>query len=730
MAKESRVDKFKRLIFKQKNIRNICTSAHIHHGKTAMTDNLLAAAGMMASKYAGDLDKGMMTWQHSDEQERLLTVDAANVSMVHGYGDNEYLINLIDTPGHVDFSGNVTRAMRAVDGTIVLICASEGIMPQTETVIRQAVKERVKPTLFINKFDRLIKELKLGPEQMKKRIVKIINNFNKLIEKYAEPEYKDKWKVNILDGSVAFGSARDNWALSVPFMKKKNVAFKDIASIYKMGEKERGEWVWKNAPLYEVILDMVIKHHPNPVDAQKYRIPKIWHGEVESEFGKDLVNCKPQGKVAFIITRVIVDPRTGKEISIGRLFSGTLSAGSEVYLNQAKLKQKIQQVLIYDGIKTEPMEEIPAGNVLAIAGITGAASETVTLEPETPFEEITHLFEPVVTEAIEAKKPADLPKLILVLKQVAKEDPSIKVKIDEQTGQHLMSGMGELHLEIIANRIRTEKNVDIKTSEPIVVYRETITKNSREFQGRSPNKHNVFFMTVEPLEDHVYKAIRSGQISEIRLKKKDEKLAKQLSELGVSHEEARQYRRIYRDCVLCDKTRGIVHIGEVIELVMDAFEQVVDQGPLAREPCTKIKVSLQDTKLHEDAIHRGPAQVIPAVRDAIKACMLDAKPVIYEPLQLLKFEGPMKFMAEMNSIIQSKRGQLMNVEQEAEMDHVSIEAKLPVSEMFGLSNDLRSATEGRATFFLVDQFFAQIPRELQDKLIRRIRKRKGLGANQ
>jgi len=288
--KESRIDKFKRLVSQQDHIRNVCTSAHIHHGKTAMTDNLLAAAGMMASKNAGDLDSGMMTWQHADEQERLLTVDSANVSMVHDFQGEEFLINLIDTPGHVDFSGNVTSAMRAIDGTIVLVCASEGIMPQTETVVRQALKERVKPVLFINKFDRLIKELKLTPEAMQERIIKIIANFNKLISKIAEPEYKEKWQVNIADGSVAFGSARDNWALSLPFMKKKNVSFKDITKIYDMTEEERRDWCWKYAPLYEVILDMIIKHHPSPVDAQKYRIPKIWHGDPESEIGKDLIN--------------------------------------------------------------------------------------------------------------------------------------------------------------------------------------------------------------------------------------------------------------------------------------------------------------------------------------------------------------------------------------------------------------------------------------------------------
>ena len=174
------VERFNKVMNNPLNIRNICTSAHIHHGKTAFTDNLLAAAGLMSAASAGDLDKGMATWGHADEQERLMTVDAANVSMIHTFNNEEYLINLIDTPGHVDFGGNVTRAMRAIDGTVVLVCASEGIMPQTETVLKQALRERVKPVLFINKVDRLIKEMQFTPEQMQKRFVEIILEFNQL----------------------------------------------------------------------------------------------------------------------------------------------------------------------------------------------------------------------------------------------------------------------------------------------------------------------------------------------------------------------------------------------------------------------------------------------------------------------------------------------------------------------------------------------------------------------
>ena len=727
--KETQFEKIKRLSSDQKHIRNIATSAHIHHGKTALTDNLLAASGHMAAKAAGSLEMGMATWQHLDEQERLLTVDAANVSMVHDFHGREYLINLIDTPGHVDFSGNVTRAMRAIDGTIVLVCAVEGIMPQTETVIKQALRERVKPVLFINKVDRLIKELKLTPEQMQQRFIDIFHEFNALVGKIAETDFKERWAVDIKDGSVAFGSARENWALSVPFMQKKGITFKDIFKLYtEMSEQEKKDWVWKNAPLYEVLLDMVVKHLPDPLEAQKYRIPKIWHGDLESDFGKSLLHCDPSGKPAFVITRIVIDPRSGKEISAGRLFSGTLHTGTDVYLNLAKRNQKIQQLFVYNGIRPEQVDELGPGNVLAIAGVTGEAGETITLEPETPFEELKHIFEPVITKAIEVTKTSDLPKLVEILKKVAKEDPTIKIEINEQTGESLMSGMGELHLEIIENRIKTEKGLEVKTSEPIIVYRETVAKESEAVEGRSPNKHNSFYMKVEPLEDNVYEAIKSGELREMRVKKKSDELFNVLSKLGWSGDQVRTVRDIYKGNILLDETRGEVHIGEVIEMVLDAFEMVMDQGPLAREPCMKMKVSLYDIRLHEDAIHRGPAQVYPAVREAITEAMRKAGAYLLEPLQTHLIEMPNSFLSAVTKLVGGKRGQMLEVKQDESGSEMK--AKLPVVEMIGWSSDMRSATEGRATSSLVDQTFEKVPASLQAEVVRNIRSRKGLSENQ
>jgi len=721
---EKMVDRVMKISKDPKHIRNIAICAHIDHGKTTFSDNLLAGAGMMSEELAG---KQLALDFHEDEAARGITIDSAAVSMVHTFKEEEFLINLIDTPGHVDFGGDVTRAMRAVDGAIVLCCASEGIMPQTETVLRQALKERVKPTLFINKVDRLIKELKLTPEQMQERFIKIITDVNKLIKKIAEEEYGDKWQTNVEQGSVAFGSAFHNWALSIPYMKEKGITFKDVIEAYQSGSEDDRKVLAKKAPLHEVVLNMVIRHLPNPVEAQPYRIPKIWHGDVESELGQSLIKCNPNGKLAFVITKIVIDPQAG-EISAGRLFSGTMKKGKEAYLNRSKQETRVQQVFIYNGAKREIVDNVPAGNIIGIAGIKSYPGETITEGPDEPFEQIKHIFEPVITKAIQAMKPADLPKLIDVLRQVSKEDPSIVIEINEETGEHLMHGMGELHLEIIENRIKSEKGVDVKTSPPIVVYREAIRKTSQEIEGKSPNKHNKFYFVVEPLEDNIYDAIKEGKIPQGRIKKKNVEIKKAFVDLGMESKVAEKVKDIFEGNIFIDETRGQVYIGEVIELILDTFEDVMKAGPLAREPCVKVKVRLMDMKLHDDAIHRGPAQVYPAIREGVRGAMMTGAPTIYEPLQVMLIEAPEEHVGELSKLITSKRGQLLDMTQEGGMVH--IRAKLPVGEMLGWSSDLRSATAGRGVSSLVDQMFEKLPDELQEKVVKQIVQRKGLSEGQ
>ena len=512
-------------------------------------------------------------------------------------------------------------------------------------------------------------------------------------------------------------------------MQKKGVSFKEIIEAYQGTDeeiKEKYTALAKKAPIHEVVLDMVIDHSPDPVSAQEYRIPRLWQGDLESTEGKNLIACNPDGRLFFVITKVVVDPQAG-EIATGRLFGGTMRKGEEVFLNMANFPGRVQQVYIYNGAKKEIVDNIPAGNIIGVAGLkAGMPGETVTSGgPADPFEEIKHIFDPVVTKAIEAKRPADLPKLIEVLRQVQKEDPTIKIEINEETGEHLLHGMGELHLEVIEARIIKEKGVEVKTSPPIVVYREAITKTSSEVEGKSPNKHNKLYFIVEPLEENVRQGIKENKMPHGRFKKKDlEVIGFLRDECGWDTKLAGSVKAEFDGNLFIDQTRGIVHINEIMELLLDMFEGVMKAGPLAKEPCVGVKVSLMDCKLHEDNIHRGPAQMYPAVREGIRGAMMQAGPLLYEPIQTTRIEVPNDYVGEISKIVSSKRGQLLDMQQEDDITVVT--AKLPVAELFGWSNDLRSATGGRGNSSLVDQSFELLPRELQEKVRKHIVERKGL----
>ena len=311
------------LMDKPEFIRNIGTVAHIDHGKTTFSDNLLAGAGMISSELAGE--QLFMDFDE-EEQRRGITIDSATVSMVHNYEGQEYLINLIDTPGHVDFGGDVTRAMRAVDGAVVLVDAVEGPMPQTETVLRQALRENVTPILFINKVDRLINEIKLTPADMQMRLGLVIDKVNKIVKGLKPDEY-DRLKLDPAVGKVAFGSALNNWAISIPYMKKTGIGFKEIIELC---QAEKQNELAKKCPLHVVMNDMIIRFLPSPVKAQQERIKVIWHGDKESEIGKSMINVDRNGKIALMITDITTDPHAG-EVASGRLFSGTLERGKEIF---------------------------------------------------------------------------------------------------------------------------------------------------------------------------------------------------------------------------------------------------------------------------------------------------------------------------------------------------------------------------------------------------------------
>ena len=718
VSRQKMVERVTTLMDRPENIRNIGIVAHIDHGKTTLSDNLLAGAGMISKELAGtqlfmDFDE--------EEQARGITINAANVSMVHEFLGNEYLINLIDTPGHVDFGGDVTRAMRAVDGAVVVVDAVEGTMPQTETVLRQAIKENVKPILFINKVDRLVNELKLDPQAMMGKFINLINHVNKLIKGMSEKKFNEGWKVKVDDGSVAFGSALYNWALSVPQMEKTKITFKDVFE-YCANNKQKD--LADRSPLHEIVLNMVVTHLPNPLQAQKQRVPVIWHGDKNSDEGKAMLSCDQHGPVQFMVTDISIDPHAG-EVATGRLFSGSLERGQELAISGMPNKNRIQQVGIFMGAERIEVERIPAGNIAAVTGLRDAivGSTVSSLKGVAPFESIKHASEPVVTVAVEAKNMRDLPKLVEVLRQVSKEDPTLRVTINEETGEHLISGMGELHLEIIAHKIERDKNVEITTSEPIVVYRETVQGRAGPVEGKSPNRHNRFYFEVEALPHDVTALLKEGAINTNAPETERRAI---LMEAGLEKDEARNVANVFESNLLLDMTKGIQYLRETMELIIEGFGEAMKTGPLTREPCEGIKVKLVDVTLHEDAVHRGPAQVIPAVRSAIFAAILMAKDVVLEPMQKVFISVPQSLMGSATQQIQGRRGQILDIDSEG--DTVVVVGKTPVAEMFGFAGDLRSATEGRAIWSTEFLGFEVLPQSLQPEIVKEIRQRKGLKA--
>lgn len=710
------VERVTTLMNEPTKIRNIGIVAHIDHGKTTLSDNLLAGAGMISKELAG---RQLFMDSDEEEQARGITIDASNVSMVHTYDNEDYLINLIDTPGHVDFGGDVTRAMRAVDGAVVVVDAVEGTMPQTETVLRQALREHVRPVLFVNKVDRLINELQVDSQEMQVRLGKVIDHVNKLIKNMNPEKYKAGWRVDAAAGTVAFGSALYNWAISVPMMKKTGVSFNDVYEFCKAGDMKS---LAQKCPLHEAVLDMVINFLPNPLEAQKDRVKVIWHGDENSEIGTSMTHANADGDLAFMVTDISVDPHAG-EVATGRLFSGSFTRGMEVFTSGTAKKSRVQQVSIFMGPERLEVDKIPAGNIAAVTGLKDAivGSTVTTLDGMAPFESIRHVSEPVVTVAVEAKHTKDLPKLIEVLRQVGKEDPTLQITLDEETGEHLMAGMGELHLEVIAHRIERDKNVEITTSKPIVVYRETIKKKIEAVEGKSPNRHNRFYIFVEPLDLEIVSAIKAG---DIHMNLPELERRQKLIDLGMEKEEAKGIVGIFNTNIFIDMTKGIQYLNETMELILDGFEEVMRAGPLTREPVANVKCVLVDAKLHEDAIHRGPAQVIPASRQAIQAGMLMADDTLLEPYQKVFIQVPQLLMGGATKELQGRRGIILNMTTEGDL--AIIEARVPVAEMFGFAGEIRSATEGRAMWSTEFGGFDIVPSSIQTEVVGQIRERKGL----
>lgn len=728
MGRYKQVDEIVKLMNDREHVRNTSIIAHVDHGKTTLSDSLLAAAGIISEQTAGQklyLD----SWEL--EQKRQMTVFASNISLAHNYKEKDYLINLIDTPGHIDFSGAVTRSLRAVDGALVVVDAVEGPMTQTETVLMQALRERVKPLLYINKVDRLIKEIRLTPQAIQSKFAKIIARVNSLIEKYAPPEHKKDWQVTVEDDRVAFGSALHKWGLNLSHMKAKGVTFKDIIDAYSGESEEVGKKVdalSKKAPLYEPILDMFCEHLPNPLEAQPYRQSQIWPGDPNSDVGKAMAKVDPNGPLLMCISTIEVDPHSGV-VAIGRVFSGTVEKGKPISMVTSHQNGAIQQVYMSMAADRVIVDRIPAGNIAAMGGISGIhVGETIVeqgIETQ-PFEGLKYVSDPVVTVAVAPEDISDLPLFDKVIHKLTLEDPNLHFTFNKESGEYLLSGMGELHLEVTAYRMQ-EAKLKVKTSKPIVIYRETISHDYQgpAVMGKSPNKHSKLWVTLQKLPDEAIEAIKMGKISEMQ--SRDERAKVLRTQFGWEKDEARNLIALEDTNVLVNRIKGRQYVEEVLDHVKSGFREAVHTCVLAKEPAYGLKINLEDIQVHEDPVHRGPAQILPMTWRPIWCSFLLSDPKLLEPILSFECKVPNAFVSSVLAIVQKRRGKVLDMTTEEDM--MIVKAEMPVAESFGIADELRSSTQGRA--FWATQFsrWAPVPEQMQVDVIRQIRERRGLNPN-
>jgi elongation factor 2 len=628
-----------------------------------------------------------------EEQKRKITIKTANITLLYQKPPESFLINLVDTPGHVDFTGKVTRALRVIDGVVVVVDAVEEIMAQTEILTRQALEERVRPVLFINKVDRLITELHLSEGQIQNKLNHIIGTFNDLIELYTENPYKAQWKINPSSGNVAFGSALYGWGFTFAAAKQQGIKFQEIIKAVTAGEQSG---LKKKLPVHEAIFEMTVNQLPSPQDAQQYRIVKIWDGQVGSKIGKALAKCSDDGPAVMYVTNIHAEP-TGDTIAVGRVFSGKIRNGDRLHLVDTQSKTEVKGVAIDMGSFREEVTEVSAGNLasLALTGKVEAGETLVDLadkEGMVPFEAISYVSEPVVTLAVEPQNPKDMETLQKGLEKLAAEDPNLKTTIDKETGEYLLSGMGELHLEVAINQLKSDFGIEVELSAPRVVHLECAQKKGITALAKSPNKQCSFWAQVEPEESS---ANEEGNVLSL-----DE----------------------HRNILVDYNCKTEVLSEENLEAIIAGFEYACKAGPLCGEPIRHLKVNLVDFKLGEEV--DGGSEVMHGVGKATFASFLTAEPTLQEPIYKIIISVASELSSESSRILGTKRGKVTAYEQKGLLTQIT--GYIPVAETFGFSKELRSATSGRAVWQSFFDHWEKMTRKLAAETIAEMRKRKGL----
>lgn len=781
------VDQIRSIMDDADKIRNMSVIAHVDHGKSTLTDSLIARAGIIAMKSAGS-ERYMDT--REDEKERGITIKSTGVSLHFSYKEEDYLFNLIDSPGHIDFSSEVTAALRVTDGALVVVDTIEGVCVQTETVLRQAMQERIKPVVMVNKVDRAIVELKLEAESMYKNFFRVIERVNSIISNFKQDEMGPV-EIDPIVGNVAFGSGKDCWGFTL------NKFAEMYAARMKLDEKAKAQllmrlwgdhyydpkakkWTAETAdasgkplmrgfvhfildPLLKIckaclssmeeeraplprllevigvkldpaemelqtknllrvvlrkwmeasdaLLEMMVLHLPSPRVAQSYRYSYLYEGDLQDECAQAMKRCDPTGPLMMYVSKMIPTNDRGRFYAFGRIFSGKLTCGHKLrimgpqYTPGSKLdlrEKQVQRCVVMMGRKTEPLPDVPCGNTCAIVGIDDALVKTGTLSdhPEAcTIRNMKYSVSPVVRVAVKPKNPSELPKLVAGMQRLAKSDPLVVCENDEATGENIIAGSGELHVQICINDLIKEfSQIEIITSDPVVSYRETIrAASSMTPMAKSANGHNRLYCTSAPLSDDFVKAIEMKEIPMRDLKEKTKML---VDRFGFDKAEVAKIWSFGPDGdgpnIIVDATTAAQFMHEIKDHMVAGFEQVTRAGVLCEEPQRGIRYNVVDTTLHNDAIHRGASQISPTTRRVLYACQLQSQPTLQEPIFCVEITCPSEVTGSLYHCLSSRRG---CIEEEIVVEGTPLmllRAFLPVSESFGFTAAIRETTSGQA----------------------------------
>lgn len=827
------VDEVRSLMDHADQIRNMSVIAHVDHGKSTLSDSLVGAAGIIKMEDAGD--KRVMDTR-ADEIARGITIKSTAISMhyhvppeiISDLPDDkrDFLINLIDSPGHVDFSSEVTAALRVTDGALVVVDCVEGVCVQTETVLRQALTERIRPVVFINKVDRAILELQLDPEEAYQGFVKTLQNVNVVIATYNDPVMGDV-QVYPEKGTVAIGSGLQAWAFSVTrfarmyaakfgvdeakmcerlwgdnFFDAKNkkwiksetnaagervrrafcqFCLDPIYQIFDAVMTEKHEKIdkmlkslninltadereqvpkkllksimMKFLPAADTLLQMIVAHLPSPKKAQSYRAEMLYSGNCsdDDKYYCGIKNCDPEAPLMLYISKMVPTTDRSRFIAFGRIFSGKVRSGQKVRImgnnyvygkKQDLYEDKsVQRTVLMMGRYQETVEDMPCGNVVGLVGVDQyiVKSATITDDGECPYQlrDMKYSVSPVVRVAVEAKNPSDLPKLVEGLKRLSKSDPLVMCSIEE-SGEHIVAGAGELHLEICLKDLQEDfmNGAQLRISEPVVSFRETVTFDSSiQCLSKSANKHNRLFCRGAPLGEELCVEMESGVNAgpETDAKVRARFLA---DNYNWDVAEARKIWCYGPDNrgpnVVVDVTKGVQNMSEMKDSFVAAWQWATREGVLCDENMRGVRINVEDVTMHADAIHRGGGQIIPTARRVYYACCLTATPRMMEPMFQVDIQTVEHAMGGIYGVLTRRRGVIIGVKNRPGTPICNICAHLPVAESFGFTADLRAATGGQAFPQCVFDHWQEYPGDPLDpksqanSLVLKVRQRKGL----